>query len=840
MAKQPIKPNVNIENQFSIELTNIIQSIRDFYLLEYPDNHIGIDLFVAASLENEGSFLNDCLTTVLSKRRIISISREILNEIKESGNIVSGEKRNKKVPFSAELMSHFNNALKFIPDYNTNVITSDLVFLSIYKETESYQKKFIEYGLDLETLEDSIATLHQNRIEIELPTALFDAFTGMDNNHGIFIGPQDVDAEEIKSDNISSYTVNLNELSQKNKIDELIGREKEISAIANVLNRRKCNNAVLVGDAGVGKTHIIEGIAKQIEDGIAPVALKNKVIYRINWSEMISGTQYRGVFESRVNSLIKEFKNVNNAILFFDDIHNMLSDKYKNDFDLIGLMNDMFKDNNVQVIATTTYKGYKQAFEKNDSLKRSFQKIDIMPPTTEECFNIISNIAKYYEQYHCVKYTREALNACVLLSKRYITDRNLPTSAIDLLDISGAQKKLNAFDNEELRRANYQLYEYQQKKNEVDGGNDITESNSLAELINSTKLTISKIQNKLSKEKKDNGLTVNLDDIYSAVSQQTNIPVSKMNVSEKKSVANIDKVLKTYIIGQDEAIDKITQSIKRSKVGLYPSNKPSGSFLCVGNSGVGKTLMAKKLAKEIFGDEKYLVRFDMSEYADKTAVNKLIGASAGYVGFEKGGLLTEAIKKQKHCVLLIDEIEKANEEIFNLFLQVLDEGFLTDNDGYKVDFKNTIIILTSNIGTKKASLTKSLGFNADDTLNKRSIIEREIKDKFSPEFLNRLTDIIYFNQLTDDNLIEIIKLELNKLANRVKGINHNLTYNNDVIDYLFKKLDKNRNYGARPIGKLIQDEIENRLTDIILQTDSEKLNFNVEIDENNTLNILTI
>lgn len=826
MAKQPVNPNTNIETQFSLELSDTIHNINEFYLLTYPSRQISVTLFLVAAIENDKTMAYKCLNSILSTNEITAIREGLISELTSA---ISGDKPTKNATVSIELMKHIKGARNLMEEYNSKTITTDLVLYSIVKSDENIKNKF--KNVSLIALENAMKTLHEVSITFQDFFADFPIQINDDNmpQSLAFITDTNDSKSQYKTSKsvLDTHCTNLNELAKSGKIDDLIGRDDEISILTNVLNRRKCNNAVLVGDSGVGKTHIVEGLAKRIIDGIAPTALKNKVIFKANLMSLASSTQYRGMFEARIASLVKDLENNPNAILFIDDMHNMLNDKSKNDYDIASLLNNAFVNGNIQIIASTTPMGYKNCFKRDASLSRKFQRIDVQSPSVDECIDIINKIIPAYEKFHGVKFEQSAINACVTLSKRYITDINLPSSAIDIIDEAGAFKKINKLDSDELSLSKNTLHELLQSKDEISKTNDIEKLKNIDELINATRLNISNLRNQLESNKKLPVVSEN--DIYNIISKHTNIPISKINSSEKKILANISNVLKKHIIGQDDAIDKITQAIKRNKVGIYDKNKPTGSFLCIGNSGVGKTLLAKKLAEEIYGDEKYLVRFDMSEYADKTSVNKLIGAASGYVGYDKGGLLTEAIKNKKHCVLLIDEIEKANELVFNIFLQILDEGFLTDNEGCKVDFKNTLIIMTSNVGTKRASSEKSVGFIHNDDINEKHIIEKELKNKFPPEFLNRLTDIIYFNKLSDDNLKQIIKIELDNLIYRTNLANYNFNYDENIIPFLFNKLDKNGSYGARPISRLIQSLVENKLCDIIINSNDDSNSFSASV-----------
>ena len=495
----------------------------------------------------------------------------------------------------------------------------------------------------------------------------------------------------------------------------------------------------------------------------------------------------------------------------------------------MGMLGEILTDGTVQVIVTTNHKGYRTTFESDSSFNSKFQKIILEKPKKEECFSILKHIAPDYEKHHKVKYSDDVLKLCIDLAERYITERTIPTSAIDILDEVGSHcflKNTFSVDEAELKALKIELNKEIKKalkrddiERVVELENEIDEIDSKTAKFGSSSWAII-----------EKGIEITKDDVYEVVSKKTGVPITKMSTQEKRGLVNIDKVLKEKVIGQDEAIDTITRVIKRNKLGLSSPNKPIGSYLMIGKTGVGKTYLAKKIAEEVFGDEKYLIRFDMSEYADKTSINKLIGSSAGYVGYEEGGLLTEAIKKNKYAVLLVDEIEKANTEVFNLFLQILDEGFLTDNTGRKVDFKNTIIILTSNVGTKQASVDKGIGFTVNSDEKYRSVLEKELKDKFPPEFLNRLDEIVYFNSLTDENLKKIIEIELNKTIERFEKNGYNIVYDDNVVDYLLNIVLKDKDYGARPILRTIQKEIENKIVDMVLN-DENITNFNIKQEE---------
>lgn len=842
---QPIKNTFNYEKYFSKELSELLLYIKEDLIKTLPMTIIPTEMFFAAALSSTDTMLYKVLNSYLNSFSIMNIENKFMGVLHEK--TISAIKPGRTIEYSQELKNLFNKAYNECNNQNLTYITSDHILLALLNEKNNNEyiksRKFFleenfdykvasEYSIKLHDITNSILknnsseeTLNNNEnIQPTFKTYVINSTEDLNNLINSeeckilkkTLENKDSSTKKIKDKNNIQYCTNLNTLAKEGSINDIIGREKEILQIAKVLNRKNANNVLLIGETGVGKTAIIEGIAHRIQNGLALSSICDKTILQLNVSEMMGGTQFRGVFEERFANLFKELKKRENIILFIDNFHKISSERKDEEFNITTLLLPYLQENNINIIISSTYGGYRKSLEKNPELLRMFQKIDILPPSKEECKAILMYQKHFYEKFHCVEFNEEVIDTIITLSKRYITDRNLPTSAIDIMDEIGSQKNIDRQETEEIKNKRNELKEI------------IKQGNKEKEL--DIRLELTKLQNTKTKREQ---IKISNDDVYKAVAAHTNIPINKINVSEKHIISSIDEILNSLIIGQENAIKEVSQAIKRSKVGLSPQNKPIASFLCIGKTGVGKSLMAKTLAKEIFGDEKYLVRFDMSEYSDKTSVNKLIGSSAGYVGYQEGGLLTEAIKNKKHCVLLIDEIEKADEQIYNLFLQILDDGFLTDNTGNKVDFTNTIILLTSNVGTRQASETRSIGFDNNDNVNKKDIIEKELKKKFPPEFINRLSNVVYFNSLTEDNLKKIIQIELDKLNKRLKDIKYTLKYSNNVIDYIINYIKKDIEYGARPILRAIQELIENRITDLLLENDyKEWYEFNIDIKNN--------
>ena len=845
MGNQPINNRKEYEKFYSQELKSFLYNTEK-EATDIPVSEIDILVFVLVGLRERNSMLYRTVNMQIDSNRLNNIHDNLYDKIDKSINIL---KPGRKIPLSAELVTYIKKANNERVLLEHDLITSDHVLLAILSNENYISEEFSKYGLtysilmslikemhgltktlnEIEDFEPKIITMAINPFDVSgLGTELTEIASKLQEQIGNNIVPIEniIDINPKKNEKIVKngveYCTDLSELAKRGKIDNITGRDNEISELIKILNRRKSNNAILVGEPGVGKTAIVEGLALKIYNEEVPSIMMNKKIWKLNISSMVAGTQFRGMFEDRMNKLIKKLKTSTNNILFIDDIQSVITNNRNSDYDIMGMLNEILSDGDVQVIAVTNHKGYRSIFENNNTFTSKFQKLFIEKPKKDDCFTILKYIKDGYEKHHHVKYSDEILKLCIDLADKYITDKTLPTSAIDILDEIGSYCFLRdsfSAKNDELKKIKTEIRKNINKALKRD---DISEVERLEKEIEEIDKSIAKENNKnLSILNED--IIINEGDVFEIISKKTGIPINKITKSEKESLKNIENVLKKSIIGQDDAITKICKSIKRRKVGLGRTNRPN-SFLLVGKSGCGKTLLAKKIAEEVYGDEKYLIRFDMSEYSDKTAVNKLIGSSAGYVGYEEGGLLTEAIKKQKYAVLLIDEIEKANDEIFNLFLQVLDEGYLSDNTGKKVDFKNTIIILTSNIGTKRASNEHYMGFNDEEDDKYLSIIEKEIKNKFPPEFINRLDDIIYFNTLTNDNLKDIIRLELNNLVNNLKLSNYNINYDNTIVDYIFNIVSKERDYGARPILRAIQSEIENLIVDSIID----------DVDVNNT------
>ena len=826
--KEEVKDIEGIESNFSQDLNRVISYMKEKVVRDLPTPVLNCKHFMIAILGDKKSKAYDLLTENSSEMTLESLY-DLLFSVMSSTSITA-IKPNRTIKFSEDLNEALKSADEERVTYGEEKISSDHVLLALLRpdsKDEKIKKAFNKFGIDYSIISTShimalqaMKSSKENKDESkktnsEIKDKGGDIFLNTILNSGWGGTVRKVDKKDRSK--TPEYCTNLNELAKNGKIDHLVGREKEIKDIVRTLGRRKKNNIVLVGSEGVGKTAIAEGLANLIEEEKVPNTLIGKELISLDMTALIAGTTLRGMFEERVQDLLDILKRENKYILFIDNIDTVLADKGKNEYDITAMLSMALENGDVQVIGTAGYKGYRNTFDANPSLSRKFQKINVEPPTKDETLAILSSISTIYENYHRVKYGEDVLNTCLELADKYITERNLPDSAIDILDEAGAE--LNAEDTsvEVLFDIRKNINDIHAKIKECKKKEEFDEVDKL-ELEKRDYVTKLKEETeRINKEREENPPVVTADLIFDIVSSKTGIPISKLNSDDKQRLLTIEDRLRSEVIGQDEAVEVVSKSLKRNRVGLR-NGRTMGSFLFLGPTGTGKTLLAKKLAKEMFGDEKALVRFDMSEYVDKTSVNKLIGANPGYVGYEEGGLMTESIKNKKHCVLLLDEIEKADKEVYNMFLQVFDEGFLTDNSGQKIDFKNVIIILTSNVGVKNANdFGKGMGFDDDENENKKKILSKELKKRFPPEFINRLDNIVYFNSLNDESLSKIISIEMEKLSKRILNMGCVLEYKDDAVKYILGKIREEKDYGARPVIRAIQDEFEDRITDVILE-----------------------
>ena len=588
--------------------------------------------------------------------------------------------------------------------------------------------------------------------------------------------------KKSKTPVLDNFGRDLTEMAEEGKLDPVVGREKEIERVSQILSRRKKNNPLLIGEPGVGKSAIAEGLALRIIKKKVSRNLFNKRVVTLDLASLVAGTKYRGQFEERMKAVMNELEKNDDIILFIDEIHTIVgAGGATGSLDASNMFKPALARGEIQCVGATTLDEYRQYIEKDGALERRFQKVIVEPTTVEETIIILNNIKSKYEDHHNVIYTPEAIEACVKLTNRYMTDRFLPDKAIDALDESGSRVHIINIDvPKQILELEKQLEEVREHKNTVVKKQKYEEAAKLRDDEKRIEKDLAIAQEQWEEDSKNNKVTVTEDNVADVVSMMTGIPVNRIAQTESNKLAHLPELIKGKVIGQDEAVQKIAKSIQRNRAGLKDPNKPIGSFIFLGQTGVGKTQLAKVIAKELFDSEDALIRIDMSEYMEKFAISRLVGAPPGYVGYEEGGQLTEKVRRKPYCVVLLDEIEKAHPDVFNMMLQVLDDGYLTDSLGRKIDFSNTIIIMTSNVGARQLKdFGTGVGFgtaakNAQTDEHSKGIIENALKKAFAPEFLNRIDDVIVFNTLEKHDIDKIIDIEMDKLYARVKDIGYTL------------------------------------------------------------------
>ena len=623
---------------------------------------------------------------------------------------------------------------------------------------------------------------------------------------------------------IDKYGKDITREAAEGRLDPVVGRETEIERLAQILSRRKKNNPVMIGEPGVGKSAIIEGLAKRIVERKVARTLLDKRIISLDMAAIVAGTKYRGQFEERLKAVIDEVSNNKNVIMFIDEIHNIVgAGNASGSMDAANLLKPALARGEFQCIGATTLDEYRKSIEKDGALERRFQKVLIEPTTPEQTLEILHNIKEMYEKHHGVNYTDEALKACVTLTERYISDRFFPDKAIDAMDEAGSRVHITKVDTpKEIEDLEQRIAEAQENKYKAVQAQNFESAAGYRDQQEKLKEELQEAKQRWEKELDSRRVTVNEGHIAEVVAMMTGVPTQRIAQSEGIRLLGMTDELKKQVIGQDEAIDKIARSIRRNRAGLRDPKRPIGSFMFLGPTGVGKTLLAKKLAQFLFNSDEALIRVDMSEYMEKFNVSRLVGAPPGYVGYEEGGQLTEKVRRHPYSVVLLDEIEKAHPDVFNMLLQVLDEGNLTDGLGRKVDFKNTIIIMTSNIGTRELKdFGAGVGFNTTELTKERSdsVIRKALNRQFSPEFLNRVDDIVTFGSLNHDCILKIVDIELASFYKRVEENDLKLEIT-DAAKNLVADHGFDIQYGARPLKRAIQSEIEDPLSEMLLREEA--------------------
>lgn len=735
----------------------------------------------------------------VEEEKIVKIIEELVAPVQDV--------KRKKVVFSPRLEFLLDNALQEAVRQHSNKIGTEHMLLAMIKDADCVATRILAtMNVDLTKVQDDI-----------LETVGLEPKEYYEENY---------EGGHVPGGMLEQFATDLTAQAAEGKLDPVVGREAEIERLMQVLSRRTKNNPCLIGEPGVGKTAVIEGLASRIAEGIVPEGMKDKHILTLDLSGMVAGSKYRGEFEERMKKLLREVKSDSNVILFLDEIHTIIgAGGAEGALDAANILKPSMARGEIQLIGATTISEYRKHIEKDAALERRFQPITIEEPDTELCKRIMEGLKEKYEAHHRVKIEDEALSAAIQLSERYINDRNLPDKAIDVLDEACSKVSLRGYKvPENLEKLEALLQELLvRKEGEIKAGNFAEASmiqNEQKEIVKKIERLKKRFQNVQEKQE----LLVGEEDIATVVSSWTKIPVQKLTESEGTRLRKLEQTLHKRVVGQDEAVTAVAKAVKRGRVGIKSPNRPVGSFLFLGPTGVGKTELAKTLAEALFGKEDAMIRVDMSEYMEKHSVSKMIGSPPGYVGHDDGGQLSEKVRRNPYSVVLFDEIEKAHPDVFNILLQVLDDGHITDSQGRKVDFRNTVIIMTSNAGAKAIVDPKKLGFGAkedaaEDYKKMKNNVMEEVKRLFRPEFLNRIDETIVFHSLNEEHMKKIVGLMCCELSERVKNqMNIRLIIRDSVKRYIVEK-GTDKKYGARPLRRAIQNELEDKLAEAILDGD---------------------
>ncbi|WP_309613006.1 ATP-dependent Clp protease ATP-binding subunit [Flavobacterium sp.] len=740
---------------------------------------------------------------------------------------ISNEKKNLHLTRQAEraLKTTFLEAKVF---QSTSISTAHLLLCILRNENDPTTKLLHRLKIDYNVVKEQYLNMTPSEEDFNdnLPTnESYNDDSGQDDSlkEGNFNNPANKTNKKSKTPVLDNFGRDLTEMAEEGKLDPVVGREKEIERVSQILSRRKKNNPLLIGEPGVGKSAIAEGLALRIIQKKVSRILFGKRVVTLDLASLVAGTKYRGQFEERMKAVMNELEKNDDIILFIDEIHTIVgAGGATGSLDASNMFKPALARGEIQCIGATTLDEYRQYIEKDGALERRFQKVIVEPTSVEETITILNNIKNKYEDHHSVTYTDEAIEACVKLTNRYMSERFLPDKAIDALDEAGSRVHITNIDvPKQILELERQLEEVRDLKNSVVKKQKYEEAAKLRDDEKRLEKDLAIAQEQWEEDSKSNRILVTEDNVADVVSMMTGIPVNRIAQTESNKLAHLPDLIKGKVIGQDEAVLKISRSIQRNRAGLKDPNRPIGSFIFLGQTGVGKTQLAKVLAKELFDSEDALIRIDMSEYMEKFAISRLIGAPPGYVGYEEGGQLTEKVRRKPYCVVLLDEIEKAHPDVFNMMLQVLDDGYLTDSLGRKIDFKNTIIIMTSNVGARQLKdFGQGVGFGtaakiaqADD--NSKSVIENALKKTFAPEFLNRIDDVIVFNPLEKHDIDLIIEIELKKLFGRISELGYTLNLSDKAKAFIAEKgFDKQ--FGARPLKRAIQKYVEDALAEEII------------------------
>jgi ATP-dependent Clp protease ATP-binding subunit ClpC len=820
-----------MDDNFSPRVKDVIAYSKE-EALRLGHDFIGTEHLMLGLLRDGNGKAIDILSALEIDLNHLRRKVEILSPANPTLSEMSNEKKNLHLTRQAEraLKTTFLEAKLF---QSTSINTAHLLLCILRNENDPTTKLLNKLKVDYDNVKEQfklMITSDDDFIDSPKAESFSDDDANEDDNSkdNPFSQPSAKSTKKSKTPVLDNFGRDLTVMAEDGKLDPVVGREKEIQRVSQILSRRKKNNPLLIGEPGVGKSAIAEGLALRIIKRKVSRILFNKRVVTLDLASLVAGTKYRGQFEERMKAVMNELEKNDDIILFIDEIHTIVgAGGATGSLDASNMFKPALARGEIQCIGATTLDEYRQYIEKDGALERRFHKVI------------------KYEEHHNVEYTDEAIEACVKLTNRYMTERFLPDKAIDALDEAGSRVHITNINvPKQILELEEKLEEVKESKNTVVKKQKYEEAAKLRDNEKRLEKDLAIAQEKWEEETKLHKETVTEDNVADVVSMMTGIPVNRIAQTESNKLAKLGDLIKGKVIGQDEAVAKVVKAIQRNRAGLKDPNKPIGSFIFLGQTGVGKTQLAKVLASELFDSEDALVRIDMSEYMEKFAISRLVGAPPGYVGYEEGGQLTEKIRRKPYAVLLLDEIEKAHPDVFNMLLQVLDDGFLTDSLGRKIDFRNTIIIMTSNIGARKLKdFGQGVGFGtaakkAQATDNSKSIIENALKKAFAPEFLNRIDDVMVFNTLEKEDLDKIIDIELAQLVARIKGLGYELKLSNKAKDYIAKKgFDKQ--YGARPLKRAIQKYIEDALAEEIINSqihEGDKIN----MDLNTKTNELTI
>ncbi len=841
--------NLIMDDNFSPRVKDVIAYSKE-EALRLGHDFIGTEHLMLGLLRDGNGKAIDILNALEIDLNHLRRKVEILSPANPSTSVSSNQKKNLHLTRQAEraLKTTFLEAKLF---QSTSINTAHLLLCILRNENDPTTKLLNKLKVDYDNVKEQFKFMITNDNNYIEPKS--ESFQDDDSSHdddttkdNLFNAPANKTNKKSKTPVLDNFGRDLTALAEEGKLDPVVGREKEIQRVSQILSRRKKNNPLLIGEPGVGKSAIAEGLALRIIKRKVSRILFNKRVVTLDLASLVAGTKYRGQFEERMKAVMNELEKNDDVILFIDEIHTIVgAGGATGSLDASNMFKPALARGEIQCIGATTLDEYRQYIEKDGALERRFQKVIVEPTTVEETIEILNNIKGKYEDHHNVDYTPEAIEACVKLTNRYMTERFLPDKAIDALDEAGSRVHITNIEvPKQILELEKQLEEVKEIKNLVVKKQKYEEAAKLRDDEKRIEKELQIAQEKWEEDTKQHREIVTEDNVADVVSMMTGIPVNRIAQTEINKLAELPKLIKGKVIGQDEAVAKVVKAIQRNRAGLKDPNKPIGSFIFLGQTGVGKTQLAKVLSRELFDSEDALVRIDMSEYMEKFAISRLVGAPPGYVGYEEGGQLTEKVRRKPYAVILLDEIEKAHPDVFNMLLQVLDDGFLTDSLGRKIDFRNTIIIMTSNIGARKLKdFGTGIGFGtasqkAQEDENTKGVIENALKKSFAPEFLNRIDDVVMFNNLEKEDINKIIDIELEKLLLRIKDLGYNLKLSKKAKDYIADKgFDKQ--YGARPLKRAIQKYIEDALAEEII-TSHVQNGDNIVIDLDETSQELNI